>query len=160
MPADIEFKLEGIEELITKNGRLVQEFGPIVQDMMKKSVSNIEKKAKDFVPVDTGRLKSSITHEIGPGNIPMWAQTGTNVIYARPMEYGTKAFFPPWGAKNPGLEKWAKAHGIQSGFLVARGISRHGLRARRYMQHAFEYSMGAIEDFIEEAKRKIEGTWA
>lgn len=37
-------------------------------------------------PVDTGRLKSSFTHQVGDG----YVDVGTNVEYAPHQEYGTK----------------------------------------------------------------------
>ena len=42
--------------------------------------------AADKAPVDTGRLKSSFTHQVGDG----YVDVGTNVEYAPYQEYGTK----------------------------------------------------------------------
>jgi HK97 gp10 family phage protein len=88
--ADAEFKLEGIEELVTKNGKLALELGPIVREMLEKSIRPVERRAKQIVPVDTGRLRSSLASQIGPGPVPEWAEAGTNVNYARYVEFGTK----------------------------------------------------------------------
>jgi HK97 gp10 family phage protein len=44
-----------------------------------------EKYAKQIVPVDTGRLRNSITHEVDGKEVYI----GTNVEYAPPVEYGT-----------------------------------------------------------------------
>jgi HK97 gp10 family phage protein len=44
-----------------------------------------EKYAKQIVPVDTGRLRNSITHEVDGKEVFI----GTNVEYAPPIEYGT-----------------------------------------------------------------------
>ena len=44
-----------------------------------------EKYAKEIVPVDTGRLRNSITHEVEDKAVYI----GTNVEYAPPIEYGT-----------------------------------------------------------------------
>ena len=44
-----------------------------------------EKYAKAIVPVDTGRLRNSITHEVEDKAVYI----GTNVEYAPPIEYGT-----------------------------------------------------------------------
>jgi HK97 gp10 family phage protein len=88
--ADAEFKLDGIEELVTNNGRLVMEMGPIIREMLEKSIRPVERRAKQLVPVDTGRLRSSLASQIGPGQVPEWAEAGTNVNYARFVEFGTK----------------------------------------------------------------------
>ena len=50
--------------------------------------NNWENHAKDLVPVDTGRLKNSLTHEM-PDNDTV--AVGTNVEYAEYVEYGEKA---------------------------------------------------------------------
>ena len=44
-----------------------------------------EKYAKEIVPVDTGRLRNSITHDVDGKEVYI----GTNVEYAPPVEYGT-----------------------------------------------------------------------
>ena len=41
--------------------------------------------AADKAPVDTGRLKRSMTHQVGNG----YVDVGTNVEYAKYQEYGT-----------------------------------------------------------------------
>ena len=160
MPADIEFKAIGLDELIKRAAALNGHMGPIVREFLTKSVQHVEKDAKRFAPVDTGRLRASITHKVSSTHIPDWASAGTNLIYAKPMEYGTKpGHFPPWGKKNPGLELWAKRHGISNGFLVARAISRQGLRPRAYMSKAWEETEGIVDDNLEQAKQKIESMW-
>lgn len=45
--------------------------------------------AKRIAPVDTGRLRSSITHEVGGDAEGIVARVGTNVEYAAHLEYGT-----------------------------------------------------------------------
>lgn len=44
-----------------------------------------EKYAKEITPVDTGRLRNSITHEVDGGEVYI----GSNVEYAPHVEYGT-----------------------------------------------------------------------
>ena len=41
--------------------------------------------AKEIVPVDTGRLRNCVTHEVDGKEVYI----GTNVEYAPPVEYGT-----------------------------------------------------------------------
>jgi len=51
---------------------------------------SIEKDAKTKAPVDTGRLKSSITHKVDQtGAHSISGQVGTNVFYAIYQEFGT-----------------------------------------------------------------------
>jgi HK97 gp10 family phage protein len=123
--SDVEFKLEGIEELVTNGDKLILELGPIVRDLLDKSIKAIERKAKRIAPVDTGRLRSSISSQVGPGQLPTYAEVGTNVNYARFVEFGTK-----------------------------------NMKAQPYLIPAFEQSKPEIDQNIQEAIAKIEGTWS
>lgn len=46
--------------------------------------------AKKLCAVDTGRLRSSITYEIGESGGELAARVGTNVEYAPYVEFGTR----------------------------------------------------------------------
>jgi HK97 gp10 family phage protein len=56
--------------------------------LTKRAISTV-RHAKRMCPVDTGRLRSSITHEVGGDAEGMVARVGTNVEYAKYLEYGT-----------------------------------------------------------------------
>lgn len=58
-----------------------------VKDTVNESALNVQKGAKRRCPVDTGRLRSSIT--IQPYNGGFTMQVGTNVKYAPSVEFGT-----------------------------------------------------------------------
>lgn len=45
--------------------------------------------AKEFCPVDTGRLRSSLAMAPGKDGKGPFVDVGTNVHYARPVEFGT-----------------------------------------------------------------------
>lgn len=124
--------------------------------------------ARKRAPVDTGRLRNSIGIEIDSSIPPIWAKIGTNVNYARPMEYGTgklsddpasahAAHFPPSGA----LDVWAKRHGIAGGgFVVARAIGRRGgLKPRRYLRGGLADSRGAIAGFVQQLDSDVKAIW-
>lgn len=49
----------------------------------------VESAAKRNAPVDTGRLRSSITREMGSDGGDLVGRVGTNVHYARHVELGT-----------------------------------------------------------------------
>ena len=56
----------------------------------------VEREAKKRAPVDTGRLRASITHRVYPvGSTKLVAEVGTNVEYAAAQEYGTRHGLPP-----------------------------------------------------------------
>ena len=63
--------------------------GPIIKKVLKAG-RNVERGAKRYCPVDTGRLRSSITSVIGEDeNGDVVVAIGTNVDYAPHIEFGT-----------------------------------------------------------------------
>ena len=78
--------------------------GPIGRDLSRRAI-NVESQAKVNASgrpgprVDTGRLRSSITHEVVVDANGLVARIGTNVEYARPLETGLRN-----GARYPFLE--------------------------------------------------------
>lgn len=75
-----------------------------VSKLVKDTLHNIERDAKKRCPVDTGRLRGSITTNI----ISTYSgEVGTNVEYAEYVEYGTRyqsaqPYFEPAVEKNEG----------------------------------------------------------
>lgn len=63
--------------------------GPVGKDLTRRAVK-VESAAKRICPVDTGRLRSSITHELDTDARGLVAFVGTNVEYARFVEFGTR----------------------------------------------------------------------
>lgn len=57
---------------------------------IKKTALSIERNAKQRTPVDTGRLRGSITTKINESVGGVEAEIGTNVEYANFIEYGTR----------------------------------------------------------------------
>ena len=129
--------------------RAPQEFERAAEEGMNKSVIDMSSSAKLNAPVDRDRLRSNIGHEVKTTFGEITGIVGTNVEYAPHMEYGTThTKMPPPGA----LDVWARRHGIPSGFLVARAILRRGgLRARRFMQKAFDQHKREVKPNLETA---------
>jgi HK97 gp10 family phage protein len=65
------------------------ENGPIAKELLRRTIK-VENTAKSLTPVDTGRLRSSITHELGREGRRFVARVGTNVEYAGYVEFGTR----------------------------------------------------------------------
>ena len=125
-----------------------------------KSAFITEARAKENAPRDTGHLWASIKTT---GVSPMGAYVGTDVVYAPPVEYGSKAHWPPRGA----LQPWARRHGFPAGprgdFLVRRAIARRGIKPKPFLRKAIMDSMQdygtALEQAIEGIVRNIERYW-
>lgn len=56
---------------------------------MERCGAEMERQAKQLVPVDTGRLRNSIAHETGTTRNTYRAVVGTNVEYGAAIELGT-----------------------------------------------------------------------
>lgn len=62
--------------------------GEVAKDLQRRALQ-VDAAAKRLCPVDTGRLRSSITSEIGQDGQGLVAAIGTNVEYAPYIELGT-----------------------------------------------------------------------
>ena len=62
--------------------------GPVAADILKRGI-RVERIAKKLCPVDTGRLRSSITHALGRDSRSIYCDVGTDVEYAPYVEFGT-----------------------------------------------------------------------
>jgi len=65
--------------------KIIDKINKANKQIMSKACLMVERDAKKLCPVDTGRLRSSITHEIEG----LTGRVGTNVEYARHVELGT-----------------------------------------------------------------------
>lgn len=62
--------------------------GEVARDLQRRALQ-VDRAAKRLCPVDTGRLRSSITNELGTDAQGLLAAVGTNVEYAPYVELGT-----------------------------------------------------------------------
>lgn len=78
--ADVDVDLDegGFEEIM----------GKLVKDVDRRCLK-VEGQAKQLAPVDTGRLRSSITHEVERQGEEVVGRIGSNVEYAAHQEFGT-----------------------------------------------------------------------
>lgn len=165
---EVRITVEGAEHIVRMT---VPEnlMGPGLRDALTRSVIDIENGAKRAAPVDRGRLRGAITHQVDDAPLPMWAKAG--VIggvsgggghervgeYAFAMEYGR----PP--GSMPPLEPiaaWARRKGITTPpFAIALAIKRHGTKARRFMEGGVNSALSNIQRHFINASRDIENRW-
>jgi hypothetical protein len=167
MPAGnmVNVEIKGLDKLLKSANPKI-----LAQPMTKffnKSAERVRDQAKRKAPVDVGRLRSSLAIEVEKKPLPLWAKIGTNVAYAKPVEFGTgllsdapdskhRRYFPPPAA----LEKWALRHGFQSGYQVARIIwLRGGTKPKRFLRGGMEQSLMAINNFLSTAAKEIGAAW-
>lgn len=83
-------KIEGQKELEKKFKETRKKSKKTIEEALVNSALIVERDAKINAPVDTGRLRSSITHkEDGFGSYNPAVEIGTNIEYAKHVEFGT-----------------------------------------------------------------------
>ena len=121
---DIDFrKIEKLQKAMKEMPDLItEELGKAVRDL----VLIVEAKAKELCPVDTGKLRASITPVI-----QSWAKAyvGTNTHYAPYVEYGTK-MSPAQPFLEPAFLEGKKQASKVFGKAISRAIARYNRRAR------------------------------
>jgi len=86
------------------SAKVISKINKANKQIISKACLMVERDAKTLCPVDTGRLRSSITHEIEGTT----GRVGTNVEYSRYVELGTEKQSPqPY--LRPALHKNEKA---------------------------------------------------
>jgi len=110
-------------------------------------------------PVDTGRLRQSITTKIDKAVVPQWATVGPSVKYGRYVEFGRKPGSrpPPVAALLP----WVKRHGMppSAAFAIARAIAKRGIKPKPFMEDGYKSATRAIDRIWSRTSRAIELRW-
>lgn len=141
MPVKISAEIKGLKETQRNLEQAIRDLrGTPMLNAMRDATLYIDRDAKKNAPVDTGRLRASITPEVRAQGETIEGVVGSNVTYAPYVELGTRPHWPPIAA----LEVWARRHHT-SAFIVARAISRRGTPAKQYLQKAFESNKDKIE---------------
>jgi len=91
VPDPISIEVKGMEELQAKLTSAVEDLrGDKVLEAMRIAVLMILRDAKINAPVDTGRLRASITPEVVQQSEVTKGVVGSNVVYAPHQELGTQ----------------------------------------------------------------------
>lgn len=67
--------------------------GPIGRDLVRRT-TNVRTQAVRTAPVDTGRFRASIGQQVGKEGGDFVGRVGSNVEYARHLEFGTSRMAP------------------------------------------------------------------
>lgn len=97
--ASVTYHLSGERELLT---------GPEARAFLTKLCLRVERAAKRYAPVDTGRLRASIGHKLTADTTGLLGVVGTTVHYAGYVELGTR-YMRPRPYLRPALAKVASA---------------------------------------------------
>lgn len=150
-------RIDGLEKTLARFD--MKKFEPQVQQCFDRFGLRVELEAKQAVPVDEGRLKTSVFQQ--PGRLS--STVGASANYASFQEFGTRKFAaayvttlpPDWqafaaqyrGAGGNGnfqqfvqsLMGWCKRHGIsdKAAYPIALKILRDGLKPQPFLYPAF-----------------------
>lgn len=103
--------------------------GDVARDLARRA-RNVESQAKLNCPVDGGRLRSSITHEVDRDGGGLVARIGSNVEYARYVEEGTKP--------HRIVARHKKALHWKGARHPVLAVNHPGTRARPYLRPALQ----------------------
>jgi phage gpG-like protein len=132
---ELDFELRGLEETQRRMEQAAADLqGPPFAEGMARATLRVERSAKLKAPVDTGRLRASITPEVRRVFMGWRGVVGSKVKYAPFVELGTRAHFV--SARHIG--RWAQRHGMGHTGLFVSG------RAQPFLQPAFEENRAAI----------------
>lgn len=147
----IDVEVRGLKEAQKKLEQVARDLhGAPMLNAMRDATLMVQRDAKKNAPVDTGRLRASITPEVRMDGEVMVGVVGSNVAYAPFMELGTRPHWVPPGV----LDVWARRHGL-SAFVVMRAIAVKGTAPRRYLQSAYETNKPKIMARFEKAVKEI-----
>lgn len=82
-------KIEGLNEWLRWTSSLVDEITDEVKEVVITTANKIETEAKMRTPVDTGKLRKSITTDTEESERKIETETGSDVEYADHVELGT-----------------------------------------------------------------------
>lgn len=86
-------------KLTDNSGKVLEEFKAAVLRALERCGSEAEGYAKELVPVDTGNLRNSISHQVDEGEPA--AYVGTNSEYGAYVELGTGIYAESGGRPTP-----------------------------------------------------------
>jgi|TARA_B110000503_G_scaffold22085_1_gene33871 HK97 gp10 family phage protein len=144
MADQILFRIEGLDALITRLGKLAPEIAKEVAMEVNASALAIQSKARRDVVVDNSTLRSSIQlKEINRGDKIMYT-VGSRLKYAPYVEFGTG------GTVNvpAGYEDFAMQ-------FKGKGIRKINLRPRPYLIPAFESEIPILRKNIQNVIKNV-----
>tara|TARA_Y100000310_G_scaffold230865_1_gene233407 strand:- start:4342 stop:4851 length:510 start_codon:yes stop_codon:yes gene_type:complete len=133
--------------------------GAEVTKGMRQSALAVQRESSILAPVDTGRLRQSITVEMDGRVIPQWAKIGPSVRYGAYVEFGRRPGSSPPPAR--ALLPWMKRHGIPAtaAFVIARAIAKRGIKPKPYMREGYKAATRTINRIWSRTSRAIELRW-
>lgn len=137
--SELRLELKGLREEQARMTRIVADLhGEPMLEGMRNATLLVTRDAKRFAPVDTGRLRASITPEVRvSGPTTLQGVVGSNVEYAPYQELGVEPGPRSLGAK------------------FAASYWHPGMKGKRFLQRAFENNIRRIVGYLDSAVQAI-----
>ncbi len=88
------YRKEREQDILSNLEKSMEKVGAIVERQAK---INVSKSLPEHPQVQTGRLRSSIIHQVTKEGTEITAEIGSNVVYSKYLEFGTSRHSPyPW----------------------------------------------------------------
>ena len=144
MADNISFKIEGLDDLIKRMGKLAPKIAKEVALEVNASALAIQSKARRDVVVDNSTLRSSIQlKEINRGDKIMYT-VGSRLRYAPYVEFGTGGTV----SVPAGYEDFAMQ-------FKGKGLRKINLRPRPYLIPAFESEIPVLRKNIQNVIKNV-----
>lgn len=89
--AEVRAEVKGLKETQAKLEQVTKDLeGPPMVQAMRTATLMVQRDAKIYAPVDTGRLRASITPRVATMGEVIEGTVGSNVSYSRYQETGTR----------------------------------------------------------------------
>lgn len=150
---------EGLKELQANLARNPA----VVREELERAVTEADlllaREVQDRMPVAGGTLRQSVFHEEEIGDTGVTGLVASPLVYAAPVEVGTKPHFPPleplidWVKAKLHITGDKEARGVA--FLIGRKISRVGTPAQRPFGLAFQAQFEQVHAIFDRAAARI-----
>lgn len=159
MADDIKIKVD-LEELKSLTKRYPEASLTARRGRLTEALLLLEREVKKLTPEGAGpiHLRYTIFQRLEMRGEGAWGMVGTPAVYGEPVEYGTRAHFPPikpilfWVEKKLGLMgKEAKS----AAFCIARAIARRGTKGRHMFGKGFEMNEDRVIAILERIPEDI-----
>ena len=158
----VSVKLHGADKLTKAFRTSPKWLGQEIERGLENSALSVQREAQILAPVDTGRLRGSITYELDKAPIPKFAKVGPTVEYGAFVEFGRRpnSAMPPVSALIPWLKRQGVSQNTESvAFLVARSIAKRGIKPKPYMRDGYKEAKRGIDKIWGKVARSIEMRW-
>ena len=150
----IDIEVKGLIKAQRKQEQVIRDLhGEPVLNAMRDATLIVTRAAKKNAPVDTGRLRASITPEVRMMGETTTGVIGSNVKYAADQEFGTLGpyLILPKNAWT-GILHWVGKDGKD---MFSKFVIHPGIKGKRYLQRAFEDNKDRIIRRLERGINQI-----